>query len=82
MTHLDQTGGEKRGEQTEKKERKEERFLSEKPSLLSKFLGDRTDGFRQSKGKSSSSRQGLCIETGVGEFRQTPRGRGFFSYSI
>ena len=33
--------------------------------------------FDEARGKISSSRQGLRIETGVGEFRQTPRGRGF-----
>ena len=38
-------------------------------------MGDRTGGFKRSKKKSSSSRQGLCIETGVGEFRQTLGGR-------
>ena len=27
--------------------------------------------------KSSSSRKKLRVETGIGEFRQTPRGRGF-----
>ena len=41
------------------------------------FSNNQTISFRRSKRKSSSSQQGLCIETGVGEFQQTPRGRGF-----
>ena len=78
LTHLDQIGGEKRRRgREESKPRKDERFYSKKPSLLSKFPGDWTCDFKRSKGKSSSSRQGLSIETGVEEFRQTPRGRGF-----
>ena len=40
----------------------------ERLHLLSKFPDDRTGGFRRSKRKSSTSRQGLLIETGVGEF--------------
>ena len=54
------------------RERERERLY-----LLSRFSDDRIIVFRQSKRKSSSLRQGLCIETGVGKFRQTPRGRGF-----
>ena len=40
----------------------------ERLHLLSKFLGNRNRGFKRSKRKSSTSRQGLRIETGVGEF--------------
>ena len=43
---------------------------------------DRTGDFRLTKKKSSSSRQGLRIETRVGKFRQTPRGKGFFFYLV
>ena len=50
-------------------------FERERLHLLSKFPGNRTGDFKWSKGKSSSSRQGLRIETGIEEFRQTPRGR-------
>ena len=60
----------------EKKEEEKERVLErERLHILSKFLGDRTGDFKRSKRKSLSSRQGLYIETGVKEFRQTPRGR-------
>ena len=61
--------GERKKREKRKRERKDERFYSEKLSLLSKFPGDRTGGFRRSKGKSSSSRQGLRIGTRVGKFR-------------
>ena len=67
--------GEKK--KAEKKEEEKERVLERETHLLSKFPDGRTGVYRQSKRKSSSSRQGLRIETGVGEFRQTPRGRGF-----
>ena len=87
LTHLDQIGGEKRRrgreESKPRKEREKRRdFRVRSPYFSLSFRGDRTDGFRWSKGKSSSSRQGLRIKTGVGEFRQTPRGRGFFSYLV
>ena len=55
LTHLDQISWEKerkRGEKNEKRERKEERFYSEKLSLLSRFTDDQTDDFKRSKGKS------------------------------
>ena len=63
------------------KERKgrERKSCRERLHLLSKFPGDQTDGFKRSKKKSSFSRQGLRIETGIGEFRQTPRGWVFSS---
>ena len=49
-----------------KKEEEKERVLErERLHLLSKFSDDRTDGFRRSKRKSSSSRQRLRIETGI-----------------
>ena len=50
------------------KSRKERGRKKERLHLLSKFPDDRTDGFRRSKRKSSTSRQGLRIDTGVGEF--------------
>ena len=62
------------GEEKGKPDLKRESFR-ERLHLLSKFPGDRTGGFKRSKRKSSSSRQGFRIETGVGEFRQAPRGR-------
>ena len=52
-----------------------EKKLREKLYLLFRFLGDRIGDFKRSKKKSSSSLQGICIETGVGEFRKTPGGR-------
>ena len=47
---------------------KEESLREERLHLLSKFLRNRNRGFKRSKRKSSTSRQGLRIETGVGEF--------------
>ena len=70
-------GGKGWGEKKEKKEKIERRRRRrEKLHLLSSFPGDRTVGFRRSKRESSSSRQELQVETRIGEFRQTPRGRG------
>ena len=51
-------------------------FVREAPPFLS-FSGNRTIGFRRSKRESSSSRQELQVETKIGEFQQTPRGRVF-----
>ena len=49
-----------------KRGRKRESFRErERLHLLSKFPDDRTNGFRRSKRKSSSSQQGLRIETGI-----------------
>ena len=59
------------------KREKERDFYRKRVQLLSKFLGDRTVGFRRSKKQSCSPRQGLRVGTGLGEFRQTPKGRGF-----
>ena len=47
---------------------KKESLREERLHLLSKFLRNRNRGFKRSKRKSSTSRQGLRIETGVGEF--------------
>ena len=47
----------------------------ERHHLLSRFPSDRINGFRRSKRESSSSLQGLRIETRVVDFLQTPRGR-------
>ena len=62
--------GEEGGWGTEKQKGGDlERSLrGERLHLLSKFLGNRNRGFKWSKRKSSTSRQGLRIETGVGEF--------------
>ena len=49
-------------------EEKKRELYRERLHLLSKFPDDRTDGFKRSKRKSSTLRQGLRIETGVGEF--------------
>ena len=46
-------------------EEKKRELYRERLHLLSKFPDDRTDGFKRSKRKSSSSRQGLRIETGI-----------------
>ena len=65
---LDQkVGWEKRKEQKRKRKKKRE-FLRERLHPLFKFPDDRTSGLRRSKMKSSSSQQGLRIETGVEEF--------------
>ena len=66
-----------RGEKKEKEERRRSRDRSSTFSL--DFSDNRTVGFRQSKRKSLSSRQEVQVEIGNGEFRQTPRGRGFSS---
>ena len=50
---------------------------SEKLHLLSRFYGDWTVGFRQSKRKSSSTLRELCVGTRFWGFRQTPKVRGF-----
>ena len=53
------------GRRREHKTKRE--FERERLYLLSKFLENRTNGFMRSKGKSSSSRQGLRIEIEVEE---------------
>ena len=76
MAHLGPSIGMGRKKIAEKKEEEKERVLErERLHHLSKFPGDRAGDFKRSKGKSSSSRQGLRIETEIEEFRQTPRGR-------
>ena len=49
--------------------------------LLSRFIGLRTVGSRRAKKQSYSTRQGLRVGTGFGEFRQL-REVGVFSYSV
>ena len=62
-------GGEGRGgDRKQKGGFKKGEFERERLDLLSKFLRNRNRGFKRSKRKSSTSRQGLRIETGVGEF--------------
>ena len=58
---------------------KREREIKGKNDFLffSKIYGDRTDGFRRSKRKSSSTHRELHVGTKILEFRQTPRGREF-----
>ena len=69
LTHLGPNRWDGRGrEEKEKKEGKKERAWREKLYLLSKFPGDRTGGFKQSKRESSSPRQELRIEIEIGEF--------------
>ena len=51
-----------------KKRKKKREFERERLHLLSGFFDDRNRGFKRSNRKSSTSRQGLRIETGVGEF--------------
>ena len=67
-------GGGRERKEREKRERRRRR--REKLHILFSFSGDQTVGFCQSKRESSSSRQELQVETEIGEFRQTPRGRG------
>ena len=75
LTQLDQIGWEReRGGEKREGDLKRE-FERERLHLLSKFLRNHTSGFKRSKRKSSSSKQKLRIETGIGEFRQTPRSR-------
>ena len=46
--------------------------------LLSRFTDDPTVGIRRDKKQSCSTRRGLRMDTEFEEFRQAPRGRGFF----
>ena len=62
--------GEREGTENKKGGFKKESGREERLHLLSKFMGNRNRGFKRSKGKSSTLRQGLRIETGVGEFLQ------------
>ena len=78
LTKLDQFNGERIWEEKGKGEEEKRR---EKLLLLSSVPGDPTVGFRRSKRQSSFSRRELRVGTRIGEFRQTPRGRGF-SYSV
>ena len=70
LTHLRPNSGMGEGEGTENTEGDLNRRVGreERLHLLSKFLGNRNRGFKQSKRKSSTLRQGLRIETIVGEF--------------
>ena len=70
------SGGKRKGRENREKEKMREKLL-----LLSSFPGDPAFGVRRSKRQSLSSRRELRLGTGIGEFRQTPRGRGF-SYSV
>ena len=63
-------------EQTRKGE-KREGFYREELYLLSRFPGDRSGKLWRVKKQSCSPWQGLRVGTGFGEFRQTPKGRGF-----
>ena len=55
-------------EKTKKGGFKKGSLREERLHLLYKFLENQNRGFKRSKRKSSTSRQGLRIETGVGEF--------------
>ena len=70
LTHLRPNSGMGEEGGTEKKRGgfRKESLREERLHILSKFLGNRNRGFKRSKRKSSTSRQGLRIETGVGEF--------------
>ena len=68
------------GKERERKEREEEK-RRERLLIHSRFLEDPTVGIHRSKGQSRSPWWELRVETGIGEFRQTPRG-GDFSYSV
>ena len=49
--------------------------------LLSRLPGFQTVGSRRAKKQSCSTRQGLCVGTNFGEFRQLQE-VGVFSYSV
>ena len=71
LTHLRPNIGMGEEGGTEKNKKggfKKESLREERLHLLSKFLRNRNRGFKRSKRKNSTSRQGLHIETGVGEF--------------
>ena len=71
LTHLRPNigmGEEGRDGKTKRGGFKKESLREEILHLLSKFLRNRNCGFKRSKRKSSTSRQGLRIETRVGEF--------------
>ena len=70
LTHLRPNSGmgEGEGDRKQKGGFEKESGREERLHLLSKFLRNRNRGFKRSKRKSSTSRQGLRIETGVGEF--------------
>ena len=70
LTHLRPNIGmwEEGGTEKQKGGFKKESLREERLHLLSKFLRNRNHGFKRSNRKSSTSRQGLRIETGVGEF--------------
>ena len=75
LTHLrpnigmgEEGGGGGGGDGKTKRGDLERSLRGERLHLLSKFLGNRNRGFKKNKRKSSTSRQGLRIETGVGEF--------------
>ena len=53
-------------------------FFLQRKRLLSKFPANPTVGIRRDKKESCSTRKGLRLDSGFKEFRQTPRGRGFF----
>ena len=74
LTHLrpnigmGEEGGGGGGRKNKKGGFKKESLREERLHLLSKFLRNRNRGFKRSKRKNSTSRHGLRIETGVGEF--------------
>ena len=64
------------GKERERKEREEDK-RRERLLILSRFLEDPTVDICRTKGQSRSPLWELRVETGIGEFRQTPRGGGF-----
>ena len=78
MTHLDQIGWERGREGRKTRFEKRVERERERLNLISKFIGNRTSGFRRSKRKSSPSRQGLRIETAVGGVGTKNLGGRFF----
>ena len=68
----------KKWKEREKIEKREEEKRRDKLPILSSFPGDSTVDVRRSKRQSSSLKRELRVETGIGEFRQTSRGRRFF----
>ena len=56
------------GREKEKEKEKRGEILEREPPLLSRFLGDRTDGSWRSKKKSASPRKEFQVETRNGEF--------------
>ena len=65
------------GWRKKKEKGREEEILVREAPPLSSFPSDQTDSSRWIKKKSASPSKEFLVETGNGEFRQTPRGRSY-----